>query len=355
MGLKEKLSEGVIRLAFEMASRATKIEMPQCKFCGSYAVVRNGRRRGTQYWLCKNCGRGFVANKALPKMKYPTGIVADAVYDFYAGTSLNKISKGIEDKAQVKPSTSSIYGWIQKLTNAGLEEAKKYQPQVGSKWVMDETVIRLGGKKYWYIIAIDADTRFILGTKVSHNRNKKDIQFVLEKATAKTGKIPAIVLSDGWGGYRDAIELAYGSESKHIVSTPFESKELSTNLIERWNGTLKDRLKPMRGMDRNKNVQLVLDGFTFYYNFLRPHQSLGMTPAKAAKIKFPYKSWQDIIKSQLPPMPTSTNAVTTYETTPSGTVMTGIHWKPYRKRSKPKKRHSNIQTMSSIMTTRRLE
>jgi len=352
MGLKEKLSELEIRLAVEMVTKATKMEMPQCKFCGSYAVVRNGRRRGTQYWLCKNCGRGFVDNKALPKMKYPMDIIADAVYDFYAGTSLNKISQGIENKIRVSPSTSSIYGWIRKLTGAGLAEAEKYQPQVGSKWVMDETVIRLGGKKYWYIIAIDADTRFILGTKVSRNRNRKDIQAVLEEATAKTGKIPAIVLSDGWGGYRDAIELAYGSESKHIVSTPFGSKELSTNLIERWNGTLKDRLKPMRGMDRNENVQLVLKGFIFYYNYLRPHQSLGMTPAEATKIKFPYKSWQDIIKNQLPPMPTTTNAITTYETTPSGVVMTGTHWKPYRKRSKPKKRHSYNQAIPSITTAR---
>ena len=352
MGLKEKLGEGVIRLAVDMVTRATKIEMPQCKFCQSYAVVRNGRRRGTQYWLCKDCGRGFVDNKALPKMKYPMDIIADAVYDYYAGTSLNKISKGIEDKAQVKPSTSSVYGWIQKLTNAGLEEAKKYQPQVGDKWVMDETVIRLSGKKYWYIIAIDADTRFILGTKVSHNRNKKDIQSVLEKATATTKKIPSVVFSDGWKGYEDAIELAYGSESRHIVSSPFESKDLSTNLIERWNGTLKDRLKPMRGMDRNENVQLVLDGFTFYYNFLRPHQSLGMTPAEAAKIKFPYKSWQDIIKSLLPPMPTSTNAVTVHETNPQGVVITDVYWKPYRKRSKSKKKHSHRQATPSISVAR---
>ena len=353
MGLKEKLSEGVIRLAVEMVTKATKIEMPQCKFCQSYAVVRNGRRKGTQYWLCKSCGRGFVDNKALPKMKYPMDIIADAVYDYYAGASLNKISKGIEDKAHLKPSTSSVCGWIQKLTEAGTNEAKKYQPQVGSKWVMDETVIRLSGKKYWYIIAIDADTRFILGTQVSHNRNKKDIQSVLEKATAKTGKTPSVVLSDGWKGYEDAIELAYGSESKHIISTPFEDKVLSTNLIERWNGTLKDRLKPMRGMDRNENVQLVLDGFTFYYNFLRLHQSLGMTPAKAAKIKFPYKSWQNIIKSLALPMPTTTNAVTVHETNPQGIVITDVYWKPYRKRSKPKKRHSHTQTTPSIMTIRK--
>ena len=335
-----KVLEDIIQMRIDMAMGR------HCKFCGSMNIVRNGTRQGTQYWLCRNCGRGFVDNKALPKMKYPIDIIADAVYGYYAGASLNKISEGIEQKAQLKPSTSSVYGWIQKLTNAGLDEAKKHQPQVGSKWVMDETVITLNGKKYWYIIAIDSDTRFILGTKVSHNRNKKDIQSVLEESTAKTGKIPDVVLSDGWRGYEDAIELAYGSESKHIISSPFESKELSTNLIERWNGTLKDRLKPMRGMGRNENVQLVLEGFVFYYNYLRPHQTLGKTPAEAAHIKFPHKSWLDIAKS-LSPINQPITGQTKHGDSPVATIR-----KSYRKRSKPKKRHSHTQTMPSITMTR---
>ncbi len=68
----------------------------RCKFCGSPSVVKNGTRRGTQYWLCKDCGRGFVANKALPKMKYPMDIIAKAVYDYYCGVSLNNIRQGIK-------------------------------------------------------------------------------------------------------------------------------------------------------------------------------------------------------------------------------------------------------------------
>ena len=29
---------------------------PRCKFCDSYHIVRNGSRRGTQYYLCRDCG-----------------------------------------------------------------------------------------------------------------------------------------------------------------------------------------------------------------------------------------------------------------------------------------------------------
>lgn len=98
------------------------------------------------------------------------------------------------------------------------------------------------------------------------------------------------------------MEQAYGADSKHIVTTPFTEADQSTNLIERWNGTLKDRLKPMRGMDRSStNFQVILDGFVFYYNYLRPHSALdGRTPAEAAKADYPYKSWGDIVNSEMP-------------------------------------------------------
>ncbi|MFC1968068.1 DDE-type integrase/transposase/recombinase [Chloroflexota bacterium] len=275
--------------------------LPACKFCGSTDVVRNGHRKGTQYWLCKNCGRGFVANQAVPKSRFPIDTVARALYNYYAGMSLNAICEGIRQASEEPVTDTSVYNWLTKYTRIALNEADNYQPQVGKKWIMDETVVNLSGKKWWLITALDWDTRYLLGTKLSTGRNHKDIREVLEKATTKTGVIPDEVLTDGWGGYREAMEQAYGAVSKHIVTTPFTDKELSTNLMERWNGTLKDRLKPMRGMDRNTNFQLILDGFVFYYNYLRPHMGLGgKTPAQAAKMDYPYESWGDVVRSEMP-------------------------------------------------------
>lgn len=275
--------------------------LPTCKYCGSGEVVKNGHRKGVQYWLCKHCGHGFVANKAVPRSRFPTDIVARAVYNYYAGMSLNAICEGIRQDTGETVTDTAVYKWLSKYTAIALNEAENCHPKVGKKWVMDETVVSLDGKKYWFITAIDYDTRFLLGTKLSTNRNKKDIQTVLEQATTKTGTIPSVVLTDGWGGYREAMEQAYGADSKHIVSKPFTDKEMSTNLMERWNGTLKDRLKSMRGMDRNSNFQVILDGFVFYYNFLRPHMSLGgKTPAEVAQMTYPYKSWGDVVESQMP-------------------------------------------------------
>ncbi len=311
-----------------------QMDMVSCKYCGSQAVVRNGKRRDTQYWLCKDCGHGFVGNEALPKGKYPMDIIAKAVYDYYAGVSLNNIRRGIEQQTNNLPSDSSVYGWVERLTEIGLDEAKKHHPVVGEKWIGDETVVTLNGKKYWLINIIDSDTRFLLASKLSTNRSIRDIKSTLEVARDKADKAPKWILSDGWKAYIDSIEQVFGADTQHIVSTPFESKELSTNLVERWHGTLKDRLKTMRGMDKSDTTQMILDGFVFFYNYLRRHESLAdRTPAEVADTKFPYKDWLDIIKSETPHEE---------RTLVVGTVKIGGAYlpirKPYRKRIKPKRK-----------------
>ena len=324
--------EGVItKMAVDIVTKAVDIDMPKCKFCQSTAVVKNGTRNGVQHYLYKECGRGFVYNKALPRMRYPIDIVADGVYDYYAGVSLRKIRDGIDQKIGLRPADSAIYGWVKRLTKIGLAEAKKHTPQVGDKWLADECVIRLkDGKKYWLINVIDYDTRFLLASKLSNNRSIKDIQATFEMAQSKANKSPKVMLTDGWRAYEDGCERAFGADTKHIVTTPFEEKDLSTNIVERWHGTLKDRLKPMRGMDKSETYQLILEGFILNYNYLRPHESLkDKTPAEVAKIDFPYKSWLDIIKSQIPKPPPKPDRKLTLEEMrhPS---------KAYRKRPKPK-------------------
>jgi len=347
------LLRAMMDMGYKVATQAIGVDMPKCKFCQSTAVVKNGKRNGVQYYLCKECGRGFVYNKALPRMRYPIDIVADGVYDYYAGVSLNKIREGIYQKAKLKPADSAIYGWVKRLTKIGLAEAKNHTPQVGDKWLADECVIKLkDGKKYWLINVIDHDTRFLLASILSSRRTTKDILKAFETAQAKAKKNPKFMLTDGWIAYVDACELAFASETKHIVTTPFEKKELSTNIVERWHGTLKDRLKPMRGMDKSETYQLILEGFIFNYNYLRPHESLkDRTPAEVAKIHdFPYASWLDVIKSQIPkppPTPKLDRKLTLEE-------MRHPVLKPYRKRPKPKgKRHSAEKNLSPTVAVGR--
>lgn len=97
-----------------------------------------------------------------------------------------------------------------------------------------------------------------------------------------------------WRAYPDGIEQTFGSETKHIQGKPF-TEENSTNLIERFHGTLKSRTKIMRGLKKLETAKLFSEGWLAHYNFFRPHETIGKTPAEKAEVKFPYANWANIV------------------------------------------------------------
>ncbi|MBI2868891.1 MAG: DDE-type integrase/transposase/recombinase [Chloroflexi bacterium] len=233
-------------------------------------------------------------------MKTPYYKVADALDDYYKGKSIADICDSLHTPESPRPSTKTVYGWITKFTNEAIGQFKDYQPQVGNALVADETVIKLDGKNIWCIDIIDRDTRYLIATKLSPNREMKDIKALMEDVREKTGKVPKRVLTDGWVGYPDAIERAYGADAKHIATDPF-TKQDNTEIIERWHGTLKERTKVLRGLKSIETADKFLGGFLVWYNYLRPHESLnGRTPGEVAKVDYSCKTWADVVRFSKP-------------------------------------------------------
>jgi transposase-like protein len=196
-------------------------------------------------------------------------------------------------------SRSSFNRWLSRFSEIAVNEAKKYRPKVGDVWLADECVLKIGGRNTWCWDIIDSDTRFLLATHLSPTRTTKDARELMEKASETAGKVPKVVITDALRAYIDGIELAFGSDTKHIQSEPFTTADLSTNKIERWHSTLRTRTDIMRGLKSLETAQELLDGWLVHYNFFRTHESLGdRTPAEVAGIKFPYKDWLDIVESQ---------------------------------------------------------
>jgi putative transposase len=281
-----------------------------CKYCQSQSVRKYGLVKGVQRYFCNDCKRKFTAKNTIPKMQYPTSQITDVLYSFYEGMSERDIrNKFIPYNDYI--STGSIYNWIYRFTDLALKEADKYTPKVGDKWICDETYVRIDKSKanvdnpysksrkakwiiFWDII--DADTRFLLASHLTSTRTKEDAQILFEKAAKRAGKIPKVVVTDELASYIDGMELAYGSDSQHKQGGPFKI-ENNTNLIERFHGSLKDRTKVMRALRNKKTLQQFSDGWLVHYNFFRPHMGIKeKIPAEKAKIKFPFKSWKDVIE-----------------------------------------------------------
>lgn len=112
--------------------------------------------------------------------------------------------------------------------------------------------------------------------------------------------LPTFVITDKLRAYLGGVVEVFGKYTEHLQSRGFKI-EPNTNLIERFHGTLKGRVKIMRGLKSRETAKLIMDGWLIHYNFFRPHESLrNRTPGEEAEVDFPFKNWTDVVISESP-------------------------------------------------------
>ena len=83
------------------------------------------------------------------------------------------------------------------------------------------------------------------------------------------------------------------------IRVPNIRNRSNNNMVERLNGTVRERNKVMRGLKDKETASTIMDGQRIYYNFIRPHMALdGKAPAEKAKLVLNLKDnkWLSLIK-----------------------------------------------------------
>jgi len=271
-----------------------------CKFCGRQNTRKYGFSKGVQAYFCNDCQRKFIGTDALAHGRVSPSFIANALNEYYDGLSFHEIEHKIDRQTDAGISHTAVINWVNKYTNEAIRQTKDLHPKVGNVWIADETYIKTDiktkdpkGVVFWDII--DADTRFLLASRITTTRNIQDAKQLMELAAKRADKTPKVVVTDKLAAYIDGIELAYGSDAKHWQGSPF-SVERSTALIERFHNTLKDRTKVMRDLRDRNTLKRFTDGYLVHYNFFRQNMALGnKTPAEAAGLKYDSHSWFDVV------------------------------------------------------------
>jgi len=289
----------------------------KCPYCDSNKIIKFGFYKGIQNYYCNDCRTKFIGTDALSHGRVSPHFIANALNEYYRGMSLHGIEQKIDQHTDYDISHTAIIKWINKYTAEAIRKTKELKPEVGDRWIADETYVRVDKSKtnvknpysksrsakwviFWDII--DADTRFLLASHLTTTRNKNDAKTLMENAAKRAGKVPKVVVTDKLGSYLDGIEMAFGADAKHKQGSPFEV-ENNTNLIERFHGSLKDRTKVMRALKNKGTLQRFSDGWLVYYNFFRPHMALdNKKPAEVAGIKYDCHSWADIVGCEKQPI-----------------------------------------------------
>ena len=298
-----------------------------CKHCQSARVVRFGTYHGVQRYWCKDCKRKFKADDSLFRGKVSASDISTALNEYYSGMSINDIRRRIKQEKGYYPAQSTVYQWVDKFTDVAVRHYDRFKPNVGDVWVADETVLNIDGKDVWLWDVIDEDTRFLLASKLSYTRNISDAKTLFELAKRRAGKEPKVIITDKLKAYPEAARETL-SDTHHKQSRPFTAED-STNKIERWHSTLKERTKVMRGLKDTNSALAFTDGFLAYYNFIRPHEALdGRTPAEQAGVDYTIKNWAGIIRLNEPSQQVSIEPLEE-----ARRVITGKPYKAGRRRS----------------------
>ena len=287
-----------------------------CKYCGSTNIIKFGTFNGVQRYWCKDCKRKFVLG-TLPKMKTDTNVISAALSCYFGGMPLDAIQRHLEQQYHHYYTEMGIYNWVKRFAKEAAERTKDFHPVVGDTWIADETVLKAGGRNIWFFDVIDKKTRYLLASRLSTSRTIKEAALVMNEAKRRAGKSPKRILTDKMGAYLDGIEMVFGAATKHIQSTPFTDVN-STNIIERFQGTLKDRTKIIRGFKNMKTAELLTDAWLVHYNFFKEHESLGnIPPAQRMGIATPVKSWAEVVSPVKVALSTKPTLLSVVRTKPS--------------------------------------
>ena len=171
-----------------------------------------------------------------------------------------------------------------------------HKAKTGGEWVADEMQVDVGGQKMWLWNVMDSKTRYILASHLTPRRDANAARVVLRKASLAADKPPKSITTDKLRSYLPAVKGIL-PEAKHIQSEGMRAS-INNNLSERLQGTFRDRIKTLRGLDSRKTGQRYLDGWVITYNNFREHESLGnKTPGSKAKVTPPFKEWADVVKA----------------------------------------------------------
>ena len=170
----------------------------------------------------------------------------------------------------------SIYRWVQRFEPEFAEAARARQHVVGDRWHVDETYLKVGGKWRYLFRAIDQFGQ-VIDVFLSPRRDAKAARRFFERAMGRTRIAPVEVTTDRYRVYPRVID--------EVLPAAFHDTEVhANNPLETDHGRLKARLRPMRGLKRDRTARVIVAAHAFVQNLRRGFYDLGTDVPPAARL-----------------------------------------------------------------------
>lgn len=220
---------------------------------------------------------------------------------YMKGISYRGIQDTLNQFTSLHVHHTTIMRWIRTYTAVMDDYIATLEPEVGKLWHADEQVIKVKGKLHYVWNCLDSRTRFLLATRVSKSRTLKEAKGLFKDAKTTAGMVAKKVITDGFNTYETAVKKEFGTHANpnpHIRYVSLRQPKGNNNRLERYHSSFRQRDKTMRGFKRKKSAQQYVIGYRTYYNFIRKHQTLQMTPAQAAGLNVS-NNWKELLQKSL--------------------------------------------------------
>jgi transposase-like protein len=161
----------------------------------------------------------------------------------------------------------SIYRWVQRFAPEFAEAARARQHVIGDCWHVDETYLKVGGTWRYLFRAIDQFGR-VIDVFLSSRRDATAARRFFAQAIGRTRLSPIEVTTDRYRIYPRVLD--------EMLPAAFHDTEAhANNPLETDHGRLKARLRPMRGLKRDRTARVIVAAHAFVQNLRRGFYDLG--------------------------------------------------------------------------------
>jgi transposase-like protein len=252
--------------------RATDAVAPSCSRCTSARVKKDGRRVATtQRFRCHACRRTFTERTGPPfaRHRWPLEVITTAVRWYFRFRLSAADVRDLLAERQIDVSARTILAWAHKFGPLLAAEGRRRARPVGSRWWADETYVRVAGRWAYLYRAVDAAGQ-VVDVLLRPQRDLDSARACFEQAIARRGVRPKVVITDKHASYRRAVRRRTW-RATHIRTGRHRARGETTKAIERAHVPVKDRLRPMRGLQSVATGQRLLEGIELARAVYRGH------------------------------------------------------------------------------------
>jgi IS6 family transposase len=161
----------------------------------------------------------------------------------------------------------TLYRWVQRFTPILMDVAGPCRHADTGHWFVDETYVKVSGSWRYVYRAVDEEGQ-VIDVFVSKKRDTKAARRLFTGAIGAHGR-PTEATTDRSRALAGAI-------SELLPLTLHDTNQYANNHVEADHGRQKARLRPMRGLKRDRTASVVIKGHAFIQNLRRGHYELGV-------------------------------------------------------------------------------